>query len=383
MNKKLIAMGKKIEYLVLTLFFVSLLAITQNIQMSHAQYEGFAFEGLPTITINSPGEHEAGSSVSVSFTIEKPPTLWITDDSEHLNKLSNVEIVVDGYAYKSLNTDTNLVTPYQYATSILGLGPGNHTVTIEAHCQGWVLYYMRPFYNRQENYSAAQTITFVLDIANQPIPKPSVPEFTVELADHSYNVPPIPPASPTYTTDPYSGKQVILSPGSSGIPGYHVQNFTIDIIIVNQPYPAIINGNSSFVYYDVRIKGHFGQDWTELFPYYSNSPIQSNSQYTVISLPANYHVGDQIDIQVQAAIGYKIVTLIGHPPIPNVYTESVDFQHASSDWSPTQTLTIPEATQSPSPSPTIPEFPAWLILPLLVAATVFGAIVVRRRRAAR
>ena len=119
----------------------------------------------------------------------------------------------------------------------------------------------------------------------QSIPTPTVPEFTVKLADHSYDVPPV----TTSTTNPYNNKTTTTT-----IPSYHVRNLTIDLTIVNQPYPVIINGNASFVYYDVRTKGHFGQDWTELFPYYSNSPVQSNSQYTVISLPANYQVGDQI-----------------------------------------------------------------------------------------
>jgi hypothetical protein len=99
----------------------------------------------------------------------------------------------------------------------------------------------------------------------------------------------------------------------------------------------------------------------------------------VISLPANYQVGDQIDIQVQAAIGYKIVTLIGHPPLPNVYTESVDFQHSSSDWSPTQTFTMPTTFASPSPTPTVPEF-SWLaILPFFVSVFLVAVYFKHRR----
>ncbi|MCJ7763000.1 hypothetical protein MUP38_06065, partial [Candidatus Bathyarchaeota archaeon] len=47
------------------------------------------------------------------------------------------------------------------------------------------------------------------------ITKPSVPEFTVKLADHSYDVPP----STTATTDPYTGKQTVTTQ-----PGYHVEN---------------------------------------------------------------------------------------------------------------------------------------------------------------
>jgi hypothetical protein len=205
-------------------------------------------------------------------------------------------------------------------------------------------------------------------IAESPIPKPSVPQFSVSLADHSYDTPPV----TTSTTNPYNNKTTTTT-----IPSYHVRNITIDLTINNQPYPKTINGNASFVYFNVRIKPHFGQDWTELFQYYGNSPVQSNSQSTVISLPANYQVEDKIDIQVQAAIGYKIVTYIGHS-MPNVYTESVDFQHTSSDWSPTQTFTMPATSDFLSPTPTVPEL-SWLaILPLFVS--ILAVIVIRLRK---
>ena len=95
---------------------------------------------------------------------------------------------------------------------------------------------------------------------------------------------------------------------------------------MNQPYPSIINGNTTSLYYDIRIKGHFGQNWNQLYPdtylYNNPLPVQSSSQYTVISLPANYQVGDEIDIQVEAILGYGVTIAIGHPPIPNVYTYS-------------------------------------------------------------
>ncbi len=42
----------------------------------------------------------------------------------------------------------------------------------------------------------------------------------------------------------------------------------------------------------------------------------------------------------------------------------------------------PTSSATPLPSPTIPEFPSWLILPFLAAATVFGAVLIRRRKAA-
>jgi hypothetical protein len=79
------------------------------------------------------------------------------------------------------------------------------------------------------------------------------------------------------------------------------------------------------------------------------------------------------------AIGYKIVTLIGHPPMPNVYTESVDFQHASSDWSPTQTFTMPATSAFPSPSPTVPELPTLAAIPLLVGGLLIAVIIKHRK----
>jgi hypothetical protein len=212
---------------------------------------------------------------------------------------------------------------------------------------------------------AASNLMMVGSVFAQSIPKPSVPEFTTQLADHSYDV----PATTTTTTDPYNGKEI-----TNTKPDYHVQNKTIDLTIENQPHPAIINGNESFVYFNVRIKGHFEQEWTELFPYYSDSPVQSNSDYTVISLPNNYRNGDQIDIQVQAATGYKIVTLIGHPPIPNVYTRSVDFQHTSSDWSNTHTITIKEIPTSPEPPSTPSNEPQQMGQEVILGLTITVAV---------
>ena len=46
------------------------------------------------------------------------------------------------------------------------------------------------------------TLLTVKPVNAQSIPKPSVPEFTLQIADHSYDV----PAKTTSTTDPYTGK---------------------------------------------------------------------------------------------------------------------------------------------------------------------------------
>jgi hypothetical protein len=143
----------------------------------------------------------------------------------------------------------------------------------------------------------------------------------------------------------------------------------------------MINGNTSYMFYNVRVKGHFSNDdWTELYPFYGGEGvIQSNSQYTVISLPANYRFEDKIDFQVQAAIGYKIVTYIGHL-MTNLETISVNFPHSSSDWSQTQTFTMPDtSSNSPAPATSVPELPFIAVLTLMVTLPLTVLFLVRKR----
>ena len=151
--------------------------------------------------------------------------------------------------------------------------------------------------------------------------KPSVPEFTVEIGDHSYIV-------PSYTSiDPYTGDPITH-------PSYTVENITIDITIKNQPFTP--PDNLTNLYYGVRVKGHFEQSWTELY-YITNRTngnylrIQSASENTVISIPQDYPQG-QVDFQVEAVIA------TAHPLL------NTNFGHwtwEASDWSNTQTITIP------------------------------------------
>jgi hypothetical protein len=153
------------------------------------------------------------------------------------------------------------------------------------------------------------------------IPKPSVPEFTVELADHSYIV-------PSYTSpDPYTGEPITY-------PSYTVKNITIDITIKNQPFTP--PDSLTNLYYGVRIKGHFEDSWTERY-YITNSTngnflrIQSATENTVISIPQDYPQG-QVDFQVEAVIATAHIfsnTNFGY------------WTWEASDWSNTQTITIP------------------------------------------
>ncbi len=178
--------------------------------------------------------------------------------------------------------------------------------------------------------------------------KPPVPEFTVKLVAHPYDVPP----TTTTTIDQYTGKEIVTT-----TPGYHVENKSIEITIKNQPFTPYTDAEGHLInlYYTVRFKGHFGQesDWEEPF----HKPIrngiygttkqhpQSNSDYTLISFPSEFQDGDVVDFQVQTLEGFY--TPWEPLPIPRGTSQ---FTGEASDWSNTQTLTIGES-QTPTPSP--------------------------------
>jgi hypothetical protein len=156
----------------------------------------------------------------------------------------------------------------------------------------------------------ALLFSLVLEVhASEAIPKPSVPQFTVEFVDKSYDVPP----TTESTTDPYTNKTTTTT-----IPGYHTDNPTIKVTIKNQPFPSTLNGNATNLYYNVRIKGHFGEDWNEQYSYteYSSGslPTQSSSEYTILSFPSRYRAGDEVDFQAEAtwAMYTHIIILSTH-----------------------------------------------------------------------
>lgn len=154
------------------------------------------------------------------------------------------------------------------------------------------------------------------------ISKPSLPEFTVGLADHSYVVP------ETTSIDPFTGKQIVN-------PSYTVENKTIDITIKNQPFTP--PDSLTNLYYNIRVKGNFEQSWTELYEISNNTQqntlrIQSASENTVISIPQDYPSGGLVDFQVEAVIA------AAHPFLN---TNFGYWTWEAGGWSETQTLTIP------------------------------------------
>lgn len=193
--------------------------------------------------------------------------------------------------------------------------------------------------------------------AGSSIPKPSVPQFSVKIVSYPYDVPP----TTTTTVDPYTGKETVTTQ-----PGYRVENKSIEVTIRNQPFSPYTDteGHAINMYYNVRVKGHFAQEWEwkELYsPYeavrngelgaHKQGPVQSSSEYTVISCSADYPSDGKVDFQVQALAGYYTEWW----PFTGVSGMAWRFTGEISDWSNTQTISMSDGavSVSTSPNPTI------------------------------
>jgi hypothetical protein len=209
---------------------------------------------------------------------------------------------------------------------------------------------------------ALSSLVMVGSVFAQSIFKPSVPEFTLEYTDNSYDVPP----QPTSSTNPYTNKTTTTT-----ISGYHVKNQTIKLSIKNEPYPTDIEGNKTSLTYLIQIKPHFSEDWENALQT-SQAPADGEG-FTVNSFQANYEVGDQVDFRVQAILEYEH-TVYKFTRLPvfgsevGWYPFNVTDVYDTSEWSPTQTLIIPK----PSPLPSTPELENTIMV-IVIAALVIGA----------
>jgi len=182
----------------------------------------------------------------------------------------------------------------------------------------------------------------------QAASKPTVPEFTLKIVDHSYTEP------STQSTDPYTGK-------TTTHPGHYVENKVIEITIKNQNY-------QSKIMYNVRTKGHFEQQWIERGPSVTVNgmgrsydpppqyPEQTKGQYTVITLgpvvdrndPYSYYFNmpdsGQVDVQVEAMSGTFSWKDDINMVMAGAGTGYYVFDGEKSGWSKTQTVTINKNT---------------------------------------
>jgi hypothetical protein len=191
---------------------------------------------------------------------------------------------------------------------------------------------------------AASNITLI-EFATAVVSEPSVPEFTVQLVAHPYDIP------VSTSIDPYTGKTI-----TSG--GERIDNRSIEVMIKNQAVPSLATGESYILGYSIRIKGHFiGDNWKELY-YWQNGTdsltflSQSENESTLFSQQPNFPPGSQIDYQVEAVLGHRVITQIlrtGMWPFETV-DHPIFVIDATSGWSDSQTVTITEvnpATNQP------------------------------------
>ncbi len=223
------------------------------------------------------------------------------------------------------------------------------------------------------------TVPMVKPASAQSVPEPSVPEFTLKFVDKSYDT----PSTTTSTTNPNNDKTT-----STTIPSQHVQNYTIELVITNQAFPTTINGNTSDLHYNVRTKSHFEENWKDpshadswkdLYHFYDsgiyNVPA-SDSQYTVAYFPANgYNFGDEIDFQVKAILGYYYAYF----PDPSIPIPSTDFISAESEWSPTQTFTMPVKSPTPSSQPSNTLILSFAIIVAVAVIVIITVLLLHRR----
>ena len=184
----------------------------------------------------------------------------------------------------------------------------------------------------------------------QTISKPSVPEFTFRFVESS-----------------------------------------LEVTTKNQPLTAYvgINGSNPSLYYGFRFKDHENiQDWNYAPIYYVGISSYgmyykaSAADYTVVSFSlGSYPLTGILD---SGRIDLQVMALIGNEAPTNYENGSVyGFDGAESNWSTTQTITIPASSNSTSPTPTIPEFPSIAILLLLSMLTVAVVLTLKKQRIPR
>jgi hypothetical protein len=213
---------------------------------------------------------------------------------------------------------------------------------------------------------AASSLTMVNATSLQDLSKPSAPEFTVKIVAYPYDV----PNKTTTTVDQYTGEKTTTT-----TPGYHVENKSIEVTIKNpsftpiaitqfkcwdeqnNPYFADFNATAD-LYFALRVKGHFGDDWQTKYPInYNNGKVNFESKYTVITIGADYPKNSQLDFQVKASIGFFM------PESRSGLFMGYRYYGIDDDWSNTQVLTVGEVgntgvtmdppTSTPAPTATL------------------------------
>jgi hypothetical protein len=203
--------------------------------------------------------------------------------------------------------------------------------------------------------------------------KPAVPEFSLILVKHTYDLPPL------ATTNPFTGENRTIT-------GRHWEWLTIDVLIKNQNFDGTTNCSINFysgLMYNVRYKGHYSNDWTNISATssYSGSgagpylPQNANAAYTTFSimvtpidlnaitsardnviLPSYDYPNAVVEMTIGGQVEFQVESLLGtsshNPTIP---FSGWAFSGQESGWRNTQSITIDEnnAVTAPLATPTV------------------------------
>ena len=218
----------------------------------------------------------------------------------------------------------------------------------------------------------ASNLLMIEAASAQSNPEPSVPEFTLRLVRASYNL-----------VNSFTG--VVQQ----------VANNTIEVTIKNQPFTPYFDTSgriNTSLHYNIQVKGHFADDWTNVYSSYNYSdpwtpriytfydyPIQSNSEYTTLSIPANYPDDSMVDFRVQAIIADVSEILLPKFSFdfgmryhgPDDYEREIAWENVfPSSWSDTQTISLADGSVSDSTTSTILELSSLAIIALIFIALV-------------
>jgi len=161
-----------------------------------------------------------------------------------------------------------------------------------------------------------------------------------------------------------------------------ISGSSLQFVIENQDFISSSSVNAIMYYY--RVKDHYGNQWM----IDRNGQLQSDSETTVLTIPSypsEYLFGHPshplsnvsvLDFQLQAETGFYLEKYVqgqmpGAPLETDGYWETTFNKSETSDWSSTQTVDLSEYAA-------IPEFPSWLILPLVLTITLFSIIIKRK-----
>ena len=185
------------------------------------------------------------------------------------------------------------------------------------------------------------TLLTVKPASAQTIPVPSVPQFTLQLIGPPFTF------NTTYSLDPNTGKIVADL-------GYTNQYSSVVLTIENQPFDASYGA----LYYNVRIENQNTQtangNWYVLSLGDENPEQTAGSEYTKIPFSTEGQgvpnlAGTKTDIQVQAMLGSYTFEQTG-----TFADWEYVFTGSTSNWSNSQTISVPANVPLGSPSSPLP-----------------------------